>query len=57
MQPPIPNFTVFDDRIGWHDLDNGRLRFSYPSAAMTRAQVLELQRNLDDEQGLLYRKD
>lgn len=56
-QNPIPNFTVFDRQTGWHDLENGRLRFTYPTGSMAPAQVLELQRNLDGEQELLYRKD
>ena len=54
---PIPNFTLFNGQAGWHDLDNGRLRFTYPSGSMTPAQIEQLQRNLDEEQVRLYRKN
>lgn len=52
---PIPTATVSDGQVGWHVLDNNRLKFIYPSGSMTPEQVELMQRNLNQEQRLFLR--
>jgi hypothetical protein len=50
LQPPVPMFTVSHDRVGWHGLDQGQLKFVYPKGALTPDQIWRIQDNLDREQ-------
>ena len=47
---PQPLATVSHDKVGWHVLDNGQLKFLYPPGSMTSSQITEMQRTLDQEQ-------
>ena len=52
---PYPNFTLFNGKLGWHDQDNGRLRFTFPNGSMTRGDIARMLDNLDEEQKQFYR--
>jgi hypothetical protein len=45
-----PLATVSHNRVGWHVLDNGQLKFLYPPGSMGSSQIGRMQKNLDDEQ-------
>jgi hypothetical protein len=46
----IPMATVSQGQVGWHEMDNGTLKFSAPAGAMTSSQMFDMQRNLNVEQ-------
>lgn len=46
----IPMATVFKGKVGRHEIDNGRLQFTYKAGALTKDQVQKIQINLDSEQ-------
>jgi RHS repeat-associated protein len=46
----LPNATVSNGQVGWHEEINGRLQFSYPQGAVTPAQQVLIQMNLNTEQ-------
>lgn len=46
----IPMATVSQGQVGWHEMDNGTLKFSAPAGAMTSSQMSDMQRNLNVEQ-------
>lgn len=48
----LPNATVYNGQVGWHELKNGQATFSYPNGAMTSSQASQMQRNLNNEQKL-----
>jgi hypothetical protein len=37
-------------QVGWHEISNGQLQFSYPQGALNSAQNERIQSNLDAEQ-------
>ena len=47
---PAAMGTVSHNRIGWHVLDNGQLKFLYPAGSIDSSQIGKIQRNLDQEQ-------
>lgn len=60
---PLPMATVSEGRIGWHQLDNGRVQFMYPVGSYSPKEEKEerrmrerIQKNLDHEQSLFQRK-
>lgn len=50
LQAGIPTATVSQGQVGWHEISNGQLQFSYPQGAMDRGQERLIQRNLNMEQ-------
>ena len=48
----LPNATVSHGQVGWHEMDRGRLQYSYPDGAMNSSQTSKMQQNLDTEQRL-----
>jgi hypothetical protein len=50
LQWPQPMATVYRGQVGWHVLDDGRLKFLYPPGSMTDEQIGKMQQNLDQEQ-------
>jgi len=46
----LPNATVFRRWVGWHEINNGRLQFSYPEGALSERQEGKIQSNLDQSQ-------
>ena len=61
--PPLPMATVSEGRIGWHQLDNGRVQFMYPVDSYSPEQKDEedrmrvrIQKNLDRQQSRFQRK-
>ncbi|MGZ3272706.1 MAG: hypothetical protein ACXU82_04750 [Caulobacteraceae bacterium] len=55
LSNPIPTATVSNGRVGWHGIDDGRLKFVYPPGAMTPEQVQQMHKNLNREQNLFLR--
>lgn len=51
---PIPTATVSQGQVGWHEINNGQLQFSYPQGAMKGGQEKQIQRNLNNEQKLFH---
>jgi hypothetical protein len=51
-----PMATVYQGEVGWHVIENGRLKFIYPAGTMTQSQVDQMQRNLNAEQKKFYRE-
>ena len=50
MRLGIPVATVYNGYIGWHEIRDGQLIFSAPTAALSKDQINALQRNLNQEQ-------
>ena len=54
---PVPMATLSEGRVGWHQLDNGRLQFIYPSdSKFSEHEAEEIQKNLDRQQSLFHRR-
>lgn len=62
---PIPMATISRGRIGWHQLEDGRLQFMYPVGSFSeshedrkeeRQMIKKMQENLDRQQSLFHRK-
>lgn len=55
---PVPMATVSEGRIGWRQLDNGRLQFMYPSGTILDDgdEAHAIQENLNRQQSLFQRK-
>ncbi|MES2496806.1 MAG: hypothetical protein V4618_11870 [Pseudomonadota bacterium] len=53
---PMPMATVSNGRVGWHQLDNGRVQFMYPSGLLSKHEVDAIQANLDKQQRMFQRK-
>lgn len=53
---PMPMATVSRGRIGWHQLEDGRLQFMYPSGALTNREVDAIQMRLNQQQSLFHRR-
>lgn len=50
---PMPMATVSEDRVGWHQLENGRLQFMYPAGTKLRPnEAKKIQERLDLQQSL-----
>ena len=52
LKAGLPNATVSHGQIGWHEIVNGQLKFTYPDGALSSTQNAEMQRNLNNEQQL-----
>jgi hypothetical protein len=50
----IPTATVSQGQVGWHEISNGQLQFSYPQGGMNGGQEKQIQRNLNNEQKLFH---
>ena len=48
----MPEATVSHGQVGWHEIDNGQLQFSYPQGALNGSQNSKMQNNLNQEQDL-----
>jgi RHS repeat-associated protein len=46
----IPEATVSQGQVGWHEISGGQLQFSYPAGALTGGQNTRIQANLNQEQ-------
>ena len=46
----VPMATVSQGQVGWHEMENGTLKFSAPAGAMTPSQMSAIQQNLNVEQ-------
>lgn len=55
LKAGIPTATVSQGQVGWHEINNGQLQFSYPQGAMTGGQEKQIQRNLNNEQKLFHK--
>jgi hypothetical protein len=54
---PIPMATVSEGRVGWHQLEDGKIQFMYPvGTKMGNREAAAIQRNLDRQQSLFQRK-
>lgn len=56
LQNRKPIATAYEGEVGWHGLENGRLVFDYPSGTMSQRQIDEMQRNVNREQRMFYRR-
>lgn len=63
LDHPMPMATVSEGRIGWHQLDNGRVQFMYPVGSYSveeedeeRDMQRRMQKNLDRQQRLFQRR-
>jgi RHS repeat-associated protein len=52
LKAGIPMGTVSNGQVGWHEMQNGQLQFSYPKGAMNGQQTGQTQNNLNNEQKL-----
>ncbi len=52
LRSGMPTATVSQGQVGWHEINNGQLQFSYSQGAMTNGQERQIQRNLNQEQKL-----
>ena len=46
----LPEATVSLGQVGWHEISDGQLQFSYPAGALTGNQNTKMQNNLNKEQ-------
>jgi hypothetical protein len=53
---PRPNFTVYEGRIGVHEVVGGVVTFTMVQGSMTSHERTEIQRNLDKQQRFFYAK-
>lgn len=53
---PMPMTTVSKGRMGWHQLEDGRLQFMYPLGSLSEHEAEEIQRNLDLQQRLFHKR-
>jgi hypothetical protein len=53
---PLPMATVSKGRVGWHQLDKGKVQFMYPSGALSEHEIDEIQANLNKQQRLFQRE-
>lgn len=54
LKAGIPTATISQGQVGWHEINNGQLQFSYPQGAMSGGQERQVQRNLNNEQQLFH---
>lgn len=52
LKAGLPTATVSHGQVGWHEINNGQLQFSYPEGAMSSDQEGKIQNNLNNEQKL-----
>jgi hypothetical protein len=52
LKAGLPNATVSNGQVGWHEIVNGQLQFTYPGGALTPSQNNQIQQNLNNEQQL-----
>lgn len=52
LKAGLPMATVSQGQVGWHEIQNGQLQFTYPEGALTGGQEKQMQKNLDNEQKL-----
>jgi hypothetical protein len=53
---PVPTTTVSNGNVGWHQIENGKLQFIFPSGIMSRTHKKMIQKNLDRQQTLFHKK-
>ena len=53
---PLPMATVSEGRLGWHQLENGRLQFVAPAGRLSPKDAEVIQQNLDVQQLLFQRR-
>jgi hypothetical protein len=46
----IPEATVSHGQVGWHEMNQGQLQFTYPAGSLTGSQNTMMQNNLNQEQ-------
>ena len=51
-----PMGAVYRGEVGWHGLENGRRVFIFPTGTMSDADIAQMQKNLNNEQQLFYKK-
>lgn len=58
IETPMPQATVYKGQVGWHFIENGRLKFMYPVGAdgVDRRQLGLLQDHLDKAQTRYQRR-
>lgn len=56
LKAGLPEATVSHGQVGWHEIKNGQLQFSYPAGALNGGQNKQMQSNLDVEQ-LRFQQD
>jgi hypothetical protein len=54
LKAGIPTATVSQGQVGWHEINNGQLQFSYPQGALNNSQQNQMQRNWNNEQKLFH---
>lgn len=52
LRAGLPNATVSNGQVGWHEIVGGQLQFSFPGGAMSPGQSDQMQQNLNNEQSL-----
>jgi len=50
LKAGLPTATVSQGQVGWHEVNNGQLQFSYPQGALNKPQEQQMQKNLNSEQ-------
>jgi len=50
LSTPIPTATVFRGDVGWHQIQDGQLQFTFRAGALTGPQASAMQGNLNNEQ-------
>lgn len=50
LKAGLPNATVSQGQIGWHQIVNGQLQFTFPGGALSFSQAAAMQQNLNEEQ-------
>ncbi|MGY0556524.1 hypothetical protein [Lysobacter sp. A421] len=54
LKAGMPTATISQGQVGWHEINNGQLQFSYPQGGMSGGQENQIQRNLNNEQKLFH---
>lgn len=50
LKAGMPMATVSHGQVGWHEMQNGKLEFTYPGGALNGSQNQQMQSNLNVEQ-------
>jgi len=50
LRAGLPNATVSNGQVGWHEIVNGQLQYTFPGGAMSPSQQTQMQNNLNTEQ-------
>ncbi|CAM3231693.1 hypothetical protein SPAN111604_11970 [Sphingomonas antarctica] len=52
LRAGLPNATVSNGQVGWHEIVGGQLQFRFPGGALSASQSSLMQQNLNNEQSL-----